>query len=74
MSGALGDRLLRLEDVQTRVGLRRSAIYKLIQEGRFPRPYKPTSYASRWSEREIYEWIEEQKCSDPKGMRTHRKL
>lgn len=58
-----GDRLLRLDDVKVRVGLGRSAIYKLIQQGHFPRPYKPTRHASRWSETEISEWIERQKNS-----------
>jgi predicted DNA-binding transcriptional regulator AlpA len=31
-------RLLRLPDVEARVGLKRSSIYRKIEEGSFPRP------------------------------------
>lgn len=51
------DRLLRIGDVKSQVGLGKSKIYALIAEGRFPRPYKLTPKAARWSEREIAEWI-----------------
>lgn len=36
-------------------------IYRLIREGRFPPPYKLSSFASRWSEREIVAWIDKVK-------------
>jgi prophage regulatory protein len=52
------DRLLRLPEVRKRVGLGKTMIYELIANGRFPRPYKITPAAARWSEREIEEWIE----------------
>lgn len=52
------DRLLKLDEVKRRVGLEKSMIYKLIREGRFPPPYKLSSFASRWSEREIVAWID----------------
>ncbi|WP_157220680.1 helix-turn-helix transcriptional regulator [Flavisphingomonas formosensis] len=52
------DRLLRISDVKSRVGLGKSKIYALIAEGRFPRPYKLTPKAARWSEREVHAWIE----------------
>ncbi|MDF2638499.1 MAG: hypothetical protein K0R64_1483 [Novosphingobium lindaniclasticum] len=62
MTKSNGDRLLRLDEVKSRVGLGRSAIYKLIQEGDFPKPYKPTKFASRWSEFEVLAWIEVKKA------------
>jgi prophage regulatory protein len=34
--GAESDRMLRLPEVRSRVGLSRSGIYKKIQQGRFP--------------------------------------
>ena len=37
MSGAANRRLLRLPEVKEKVGLSRTAIYRLIAEGRFPR-------------------------------------
>ena len=52
------DRLLRLIEVRRRVGLGKTMIYAMIGDGRFPRPYKVTPAASRWSEREIIAWIE----------------
>lgn len=51
------ERLLRLPEVARRVGLGKSMIYVLIKQDRFPRPYKISPYASRWSEREIVAWI-----------------
>ena len=57
--GASTDRLLKIAEVKSRVGLGKSKIYALVAEGRFPRPYKLTPKAARWSEREIAEWIEE---------------
>jgi prophage regulatory protein len=51
------DRLLRLPEVRKRVGLGKTMIYELIADGRFPKPYKITPAAARWSEREIEAWI-----------------
>jgi prophage regulatory protein len=51
------DRLVKLDEVKRRVGLGKSMIYRLIQEGRFPAPYKLSPLASRWSEHEIVAWI-----------------
>ena len=52
----VGQRLVRL--YKSQVGLGKSKIYALIAEGRFPRPYKLTPKAARWSEREVLAWIE----------------
>lgn len=61
MSDSLDDRFLRIGDVEARIGLGRTSIYKLINEGSFPKPYKPTSYASRWSEAEVSAWMKQQR-------------
>ena len=55
------ERFLKLEEVKRRVGLGKSMIYRLIQEGRFPAPYKLSSFASRWSDQEIVAWIDDVK-------------
>ena len=55
------ERFLKLEEVKRRVGLGKSMIYRLIQEGKFPAPYKLSPFASRWSEREIVAWIDDVK-------------
>lgn len=52
------ERLLRLAEVRHRVGLGKTMIYAMIGDGRFPKPYKITAAAARWSEREIEAWIE----------------
>jgi prophage regulatory protein len=43
------------------VGLGKTMIYAMIGEGRFPRPYKITAAAARWSEREIVAWVNDVK-------------
>jgi prophage regulatory protein len=55
------DRFLRLDEVKRRVGLGKSMIYRLIQERKFPAPYKLSPFASRWSDREIAAWINDVK-------------
>jgi prophage regulatory protein len=52
-------RLLRLPEVRQKVGLSRSAIYKLIAEGQFPRqiPIGPRTVA--WYQEDLERWIEE---------------
>jgi prophage regulatory protein len=73
--------VLRLAQVQSRTGLRRSSIYQKISEGRFPRQISLGSRAVGWIEFEIDAWVEKQIFlsrnqsggeSAPKG--TFRKL
>lgn len=52
------ERLLRLAEVRHRVGLGKTMIYAMIGDGRFPKPYKITAAAARWSERKVEAWIE----------------
>jgi len=55
------ERLMKLNEVMRRVGLGKSMIYRLINERRFPAPYKISPFASRWSEQEVVAWIMEVK-------------
>ena len=50
-------RLLRLPEVIDRVGLRRSAIYQRMSEGRFPKCRTLGPKCSVWVEAEINAWI-----------------
>lgn len=50
-------RLLRLPEVMNRVGLRRSAIYQRMSEGRFPKCRSLGPKCSVWVEAEINNWI-----------------
>ncbi len=50
-------RLLRRRDVESLTGLRRSALYDLMQKGRFPKPGALTDRAVAWPEPEVAAWI-----------------
>jgi len=51
------DRLIRLAEVETMTGIRKSLIYRLIGEGRFPPGKIVGRRARRWLERDIEGWI-----------------
>jgi prophage regulatory protein len=53
----MNETLLRLRDVESRTGLRRSHIYSLAARGEFPKPLKLGDRASAWIEREVSDWI-----------------
>ena len=50
-------RLIRLPEVQHRVGLGRSTIYRWMNEGKFPKPVQLGGYAVAWADADIDEWI-----------------
>ncbi|MCP9221407.1 AlpA family transcriptional regulator [Erythrobacter sp. LQ02-29] len=50
-------RLIRLPEVQHRVGLGRSTIYRWMSEGKFPKPVQLGGYAVAWAEDEVEAWI-----------------
>jgi prophage regulatory protein len=51
------DRLLRLPDVEALTGLRKSALYQAMKDGRFPPCVKLSARASAWPESEVQAWI-----------------
>lgn len=53
-----GCRLLRLPEVMSKVGLRRTAIYDRMKRGRFPKSRSLGPRCTVWLETEIDEWIE----------------
>lgn len=50
-------RLIRLPEVMARVGLKRSAIYQRMSEGRFPKSRSLSGKCTVWVEAEIDAWI-----------------
>lgn len=50
-------RLLRLPDVEQRVGLRRSMIHRLEQAGKFPKRVRISERSAGWVESEITAYI-----------------
>ncbi|MGV2495959.1 helix-turn-helix transcriptional regulator [Pelagerythrobacter aerophilus] len=51
-------RLLRLPEVMERVGLRRTAIYQRMREGRFPASRSLGPRCTVWVESEIDNWVQ----------------
>ncbi|WP_332835723.1 MULTISPECIES: AlpA family transcriptional regulator [Erythrobacteraceae] len=52
------ERLIRLPEVMERVGLKRTAIYQRMREGRFPKSRSLGPRCTVWVEAEIDDWIE----------------
>ena len=52
-------RVLRLVEVAQTLGLCRSTIYRMMQEGRFPKPLHLSGRAVRWSSEDIAAWLSE---------------
>lgn len=52
------ERLLRLRDVLTIVGVSRAHVYNLVKQGLFPRPISLGSNCARWVESEVQAWID----------------
>ncbi len=52
------DSLMRRREVEEVLGISRSSIYRLMQEGKFPRPLKIGPAAVRWRASDIMVWLE----------------
>ena len=53
------DRLLRLPEVEILTGCRKSTIYKLMKEGKFPKCLRITARMSAWPESAVLQWVQE---------------
>ncbi|MBF3412658.1 helix-turn-helix transcriptional regulator [Burkholderia pseudomallei] len=53
--------ILRRKDVERRTGFKRSHIYNLMHQGKFPQAIPLGARAVGWDSREIDQWIEERK-------------
>jgi prophage regulatory protein len=51
------DSFLRLPQVIEIVGLSKAMIYRKARAGTFPKPYKPGGASSRWSRKEVADWL-----------------
>ncbi len=60
-------RLLRLESVTDATGFRKTKLYALIKQGRFPSPIRIDG-ASLWPESEVAGWIQQQIDTAPRGI------
>jgi len=50
--------ILRLKQVESRIGLSRSSIYKMMSEDKFPKPVSLGARAVGWIESSIDQWLE----------------
>jgi prophage regulatory protein len=53
-------RILRRADVEARCGFKRAHLYKLISDGKFPRPLRIGIRAVGWDSVEVDQWIADQ--------------
>ena len=52
------ERLIGRIEVQERIGLSKSALYRRLSLGEFPRPLEVGGGSVRWKSSEIVDWIE----------------
>ncbi len=69
------DRLLKRSEVEVLAGFRRSRLYEMVGEGKFPKPAR-IGGSVRWSLREVESWIaahlaERNRLTNP-DTETHR--
>ena len=53
------DCLVRLPKVEGMTGCKKSTIYKLIGEGRFPKPVRLGTRTVAWSEAAVLQWVQD---------------
>lgn len=63
-------RILRLDEVKSKTGLSKSAIYSRVSQGTFPRPRALGPKASGWVESEIDKWIETRPIADDRARKA----
>lgn len=51
------DRLLRLPEVERLSGVKKSTIYSLMKEGRFPHCVRITRRCAAWPESAVLSWV-----------------
>lgn len=57
---AAQERLLKREEVEQMLGIRKTHLYAMIERGEFPRPIRVGANAVRWKLSTVSEWIERQ--------------
>lgn len=52
------DRLLDLPETEKVAGLKKSTLYRLMAEGKFPKPVRLSSRCVRWPESRVLSWVQ----------------
>lgn len=62
-------RFLRIHDVEHKIGLKKTRIYDLIAEGKFPAPIKLTGTTNVWWEHVVDAWMDASATGENPAMR-----
>lgn len=64
------DRLLRLQDVESVTGLRKSTLYALMRRGEFVQSIQVSPRCVAWSEAAVLQWVQQRIASATKPLPT----
>lgn len=53
------DRLIRLPEVQNIIGCKKASIYKMLEEGKFPKPIRYSPRLVVWPETVVLQWVQD---------------
>ena len=53
------DRLIRLPEVLSLTGCKKSTIYLMLHEGRFPKPVRLSPRMVTWPETAVLQWVQD---------------
>ena len=62
------DRLVRLPEVESMVGFRKSAIYSMIAAGKFPKPLRLSARMVAWPESAVLAWVQSRIAEVQQGV------
>jgi prophage regulatory protein len=62
------DGYLRLPPVKATTGLSKATLYRLMDEGHFPRPYSLGARAVGWLASEVEAWVKSRRAMGPKNV------
>lgn len=69
-----GLRILRTAEVARRIGLSKSSLWRMVRDGKFPRPTQLSAHAVGWLESDIEQWLNDRRASDARAeIRTRRR-
>lgn len=58
-------RAIRIKEVAAKVGLGQSTLYRMIADGRFPKPFELVPGRTAWIESDIDDWLAERAGRKP---------
>lgn len=54
------DGLSRFNDIRHLIPMSRSTVWRMVKQGKFPKPTRITSHCTVWKNSEVLAWIEQQ--------------